>query len=98
MRKARVGLLVAAALVAVPLAAAAQPKPPAQPGGEQPKEVNLDEPPGDEPATPPEDQPAVELNQDVLDRYRPEMRKYYFDPSRHRTYLDQLGVKYPTVR
>jgi outer membrane beta-barrel protein len=59
MRKARVGLLVAAALVAVPLVAAAQPKGPAmQDPSAQPKEVSLDEPPADQPATPPEDQPT----------------------------------------
>ncbi|AUX41920.1 uncharacterized protein SOCE26_033450 [Sorangium cellulosum] len=39
MNQARVGLLVAAALVAVPLTASAQPK-----ANEQPKEINLDEP------------------------------------------------------
>jgi aminobenzoyl-glutamate utilization protein B len=26
------------------------------------------------------------------------MRQYYYDPSRFRTYLDQLGVRYPTLR
>jgi aminobenzoyl-glutamate utilization protein B len=25
------------------------------------------------------------------------MKKYYYDPSRFATYLDQLGIKYPTV-
>ena len=33
-----------------------------------------------------------------MDRYRAEMKKFYFDPSKHKTYLDQLGIKYPTVR
>ena len=45
-----------------------------------------------------QDQPAIWLNKGVMDRYRPEMRKYYYDPSRYRTYLDQLGIKYPTVK
>ena len=45
-----------------------------------------------------QDQPAVWLNKDVMDRYRPEMKKYYYDPSRYPTYLDQLGIKYPTVK
>jgi aminobenzoyl-glutamate utilization protein B len=31
-------------------------------------------------------------------KYRPEMRKYYYDPSKFRTYLEQLGIKYPTVK
>jgi aminobenzoyl-glutamate utilization protein B len=26
------------------------------------------------------------------------MRKYYYDPTKYKTYLDQLGIKYPTVR
>jgi aminobenzoyl-glutamate utilization protein B len=44
------------------------------------------------------DQPAIHLNKGIMDRYRPEMRKFYFDPGTHKTYLDQLGIKYPTVR
>jgi aminobenzoyl-glutamate utilization protein B len=31
-------------------------------------------------------------------RYREEMRKYYYDPTKHRTYLEQLGIEYPTVK
>ena len=46
----------------------------------------------------PEDQPAIWLNKDTMDRYRPEMKKLYYDPSKYKTYLEQLGVKYPTVR
>jgi aminobenzoyl-glutamate utilization protein B len=46
----------------------------------------------------PEDRPATWLNQDILARYRPEMRKYYYDSSKYQTYLEQLGVAYPTVR
>jgi aminobenzoyl-glutamate utilization protein B len=26
------------------------------------------------------------------------MRKYYYDPTRYKTYLEQLGIQYPTVR
>jgi aminobenzoyl-glutamate utilization protein B len=42
--------------------------------------------------------PAIWMNKAVLEKYRPEMKKYYYDPSRYPTYLDQLGIKYPTVR
>jgi aminobenzoyl-glutamate utilization protein B len=42
--------------------------------------------------------PPTWLNKAILDKYRPEMRKYYYDPSKYPTYLDQLGIKYPTVR
>ena len=31
-------------------------------------------------------------------QYRPEMRKYYYDPTRYKTYLEQLGITYPTVK
>ena len=46
----------------------------------------------------PGDQPAIDLNRDILAKYRDEMRKFYFDPSRYSTYLEQLGVAYPTLR
>jgi len=46
----------------------------------------------------PTDQPAIWLNKAIMDKYRPEMRKYYYDPTKYKTYLDQLGIKYPTVR
>jgi aminobenzoyl-glutamate utilization protein B len=38
------------------------------------------------------------LNEDILAKYRDEMKKYYYDPSKYPTYLEQLGIKYPTVR
>jgi aminobenzoyl-glutamate utilization protein B len=46
----------------------------------------------------PEDKPAIWMNAKTLEQYRPEMRKYYYDPAKFKTYLDQLGIKYPTVR
>jgi outer membrane beta-barrel protein len=58
MNQARVGLFVAAALVAVPLTASAQPK-----AGDQPKEINLDEPetpPAEGAAAQPAEAPAGE--------------------------------------
>jgi aminobenzoyl-glutamate utilization protein B len=42
--------------------------------------------------------PATWLNKAVLEQYRPEMRKYYYDPTQYKSYLEQLGIKYPTVR
>jgi aminobenzoyl-glutamate utilization protein B len=44
------------------------------------------------------DQPAIDLNAKIVERYRDEMKKYYFDPTKYKTYLEQLGIKYPTVR
>jgi aminobenzoyl-glutamate utilization protein B len=51
-----------------------------------------------EPLIRPGDKPAIDLNRTTMDRFRPEMRKYYYDPSRYKTYLEQLGIQYPTVR
>jgi len=45
----------------------------------------------------PEDQPAIWLNKERMEKYRPDMRKYYYDPSRYKSYLEQLGIKYPTT-
>ena len=46
----------------------------------------------------PQDEPALWLNQKIMAEYRPRMQKYYFDPTKYKTYLEQLGIKYPTVR
>jgi len=44
------------------------------------------------------DKPPIWLNAEIMAKYRPEMRKYYYDPSKFGTYLEQLGITYPTVR
>jgi aminobenzoyl-glutamate utilization protein B len=46
----------------------------------------------------PEDTPAVWLNEEVMTKYRPELREYYYDPTRYGSYLEQLGIEYPTTR
>jgi aminobenzoyl-glutamate utilization protein B len=46
----------------------------------------------------PNDQPATELNKDKMEKFLPELKKYYFDPRRYKTYLEQLGIAYPTVK
>jgi len=51
-----------------------------------------------EPLLRPQDKPAIDLNRDRMAKYRSEMRKYYYDPSKYATYLEQLGIAYPTVR
>jgi aminobenzoyl-glutamate utilization protein B len=33
-----------------------------------------------------------------MEKYRAAMQKMYYDPSKYDTYLEQLGIKYPTVR
>ena len=46
----------------------------------------------------PQDRPAIELNRDVMARFRPQMRQFYYNPAKYRTYLEQLGITYPTER
>jgi len=46
----------------------------------------------------PQDKPAIELNADTMARFGPALQKLQYDPTRFKTYLDQLGIKYPTVR
>ena len=46
----------------------------------------------------PEDQPAIWLNEEIMGRWRERMRPFYYDPDRFDTYLEQLGIEYPTLR
>ncbi len=43
----------------------------------------------------PDDEPAIWLNRDIMERFRPQLEELYYDPSRYDTYLEQLGVEYP---
>ena len=42
--------------------------------------------------------PAIWLNKSTLDEFRPQMQKFYYDPSKYGSYLEQLGIQYPTLR
>ena len=44
-----------------------------------------------------DDPPAIWLNKETMEKYRDQMRKYYYDPSKYKTYLEQLGITYPTL-
>ena len=46
----------------------------------------------------PQDRPATDLNANILGKYREQMRPFYYDASRFKSYLEQLGVTYPTLR
>ena len=47
----------------------------------------------------PQHTPVVHLNRAIEEKYRPELRNYYYDPARYEAYLVQLGIiTYPTVR
>jgi aminobenzoyl-glutamate utilization protein B len=43
------------------------------------------------------DTPAIHRNETVMAQMRPFMEKFYYDPAKYPTYLDQLGVKYPDL-
>jgi aminobenzoyl-glutamate utilization protein B len=43
----------------------------------------------------PQDKPATFLNEKIMAQYREQMKKFYFDPTKYKTYLEQLGVPYP---
>lgn len=43
------------------------------------------------------DKPALEINSEIMARYKPALSKFYYDPARYPTYLDQLGVKFPLL-
>lgn len=42
--------------------------------------------------------PAVYLNQKIMTEFKPKLQAFYYDPSKYKTYLEQLGIKYPTLR
>ncbi|HEY0931108.1 MAG TPA: amidohydrolase [Gemmatimonas sp.] len=44
------------------------------------------------------DQPPTYLNADIMARFRDQQKKFYYDPTKFKTYLEQLGIEYPTVR
>ena len=46
----------------------------------------------------PTDQPPIFLNAEIMARYKPELQKYYYDPKKFKSYLEQLGIAYPTTR
>ena len=46
----------------------------------------------------PKEMPAVYLNREIMNKFKPELSKYYYDPTKYKTYLEQLGIKYPTLR
>ena len=45
-----------------------------------------------------EDVPAIGMNKKIMDEYRERMKAFYYDASKYDTYLQQLGISYPTTR
>lgn len=44
-----------------------------------------------------DDPPAIHLNKRIQDSFRPQLKKFYYDPTKYNTYLEQLGIKYPQL-
>ncbi|QOI98330.1 MAG: amidohydrolase [Flammeovirgaceae bacterium] len=44
------------------------------------------------------DNPAIYLNQKIMEEYKPKLKPLYYNPAKYKTYLDQLGIQYPTLR
>ncbi|MEQ9591976.1 MAG: peptidase dimerization domain-containing protein, partial [Cyclobacteriaceae bacterium] len=45
-----------------------------------------------------EDKPVIYLNEDIMKQYKPELTKFYYDETKYDTYLEQLGITYPTLK
>ena len=43
------------------------------------------------------DSAPIHLNKEIMDQYRDRMKPLYYDPTKYGTYLEQLGIKYPTL-
>ena len=43
------------------------------------------------------EKPAIEKNVDIMAKFKPQLKELYYDPSQYDTYLDQLGITYPTL-
>jgi aminobenzoyl-glutamate utilization protein B len=45
-----------------------------------------------------DDMPPIYLNTTIMNQYRPLLEKFYYDETKYGTYLEQLGVTYPTLK
>ena len=45
----------------------------------------------------PDTKPATHLNEKIMSQYRPALKKYYYNPGKYKTYLEQLGIQYPQL-
>ena len=46
----------------------------------------------------PDDPPPIDLNKEIMDMYRPLLKQFYYDETKFETYLEQLGIIYPTLK
>jgi aminobenzoyl-glutamate utilization protein B len=50
-----------------------------------------------DPVLGPDDKPAIDLNRRIMEEMRPKMTQFYYDPTRYKSYLEQLGIDYEKV-
>lgn len=44
------------------------------------------------------DNPAIFLNKKINDEFSPKLKPFYYNPAKYKSYLEQLGIIYPTVK
>ena len=44
------------------------------------------------------DDAPIYLNKGIMDKYREDLEKFYYDETKYDSYLDQLNITYPTIR
>jgi len=45
-----------------------------------------------------DDTPAIYLNKEIVEEFRPKLEPFYYDETKYDSYMEQLGIKYPTLR
>lgn len=45
-----------------------------------------------------DDKPAIHLNEKIMKEFKSELQKYYYDETKYGSYLEQLGITYPTLK
>jgi len=46
----------------------------------------------------PDDAPPIYLNKGIMDQFRSRLEKFYYDETKYGSYLEQLGISYPTLK
>ena len=44
-----------------------------------------------------DEKPYIEMNADIMAQFREKMRPFYYNPAKYKSYLDQIGVTWPTI-
>ncbi len=50
-----------------------------------------------DPVLGPDDKPAIDRNRRIMEQVRPKMTQFYHDPTKYKSYLEQLGIDYEKV-